>query len=562
MLRSLDIKDIVLIDRLQMNFDGGLCVLSGETGAGKSILLASLGLATGGRAERELVRHGTEQGAVTAVFSVTAGHEILKVLDEQGLDYEKSELEAEIILRRIVTKDGRSRAFLNDQSVSAGLLREIGGMLVEIHGQHDERGLLNAAGHRDLLDQYGPFSGTLEKVKKSYKNWKEIKKSLKAEEEKLAAAQADEEYIRHNLSELEELAPTAGEEEELSKERTRMMQGEKMSDGLSSALNALRNRGGVDPSLQSNMRDLERLSAAASGILEPSLEMLERASIELGSAISALEEVQRELEFDPYELEGTEERLFALRAAARKHQVTADQLPELKDDFAAKLEKLEHSDKQVRMLTVELEDARKKFEENVTHLSEKRKKAGDKLSKLVNKELPPLKLAKAKFRVHFEVLDRSEWNMDGGERIEFEITTNPGTPFGSLIKIASGGELSRFTLALKVVLAGKSTVSTLIFDEIDQGVGGAVADAIGERLRILSKDAQIMVITHSPQVAASGIHHWFIVKSEEKEGSKMRMATRVRQLSEIERREEIARMLSGAIITDEARAAADQLLNI
>ena len=562
MLRSLNIRDIVLIDRLQMDFDGGLCVLSGETGAGKSILLSSLGLATGGRAERELVRHGTDQGTVSAVFSVVAGHRILKLLDEQNLEYENLELDCEIILRRSIHKDGRSRAFINDQPVSAGFLRQIGGMLIEIHGQHDERGLLNAAGHRDHLDAYGHFEGTLKKVSQSYQNWKKLKKLLAEEEKNLEAAQADEEYIRYNLAELEELSPLVGEEEELAKRRSQMMQGEKMAEGLASALDSLRNRGGTDSTLQSNMRSLEHLSAAAAGVLEPSLEILERSSIELGTAIASLEEVQRDLEFDPHELEGAEERLFALRAAARKHQVIADNLPELKNDFKAKLENLEHSDKEVKRLQEELEGARIKFEENVVVLSEKRKKAGDNLSRLVNKELPPLKLATAKFRVHFEALDKKHWNMDGGEHLEFEITTNPGTPFGSLIKIASGGELSRFTLALKVVLAEKIAVSTLIFDEIDQGVGGAVADAIGERLRILSKDAQIMVITHSPQVAARGMDHWFIRKEEEKNGGKIRMATRVKKLDKNERREEIARMLSGAIITDEARAAADTLLKI
>ncbi|MFC7049051.1 DNA repair protein RecN [Emcibacter nanhaiensis] len=554
MLIGLTIRDIVLIDRLQIPVPEGLSVLSGETGAGKSILLDSLGLATGQRGERELVRHGAEQGVVIAEFSLPADLPLWSLLEEQGLDYEPGEL----ILKRTLSGEGRSRAFVNDQPVSIGLLRQLGEMLVEIHGQHDERGLLNPAGHRAMLDEYGNYRKELAAVAGTYEKLVSLKEELRAEQDKMAEAQRDEEYIRYNLEELETLDPQEGEEEELSERRAHMMKGEKLSDGLNEVLSDLLNDKGADASLRGALRRLERMADQSEGLLESVVQSLDRAAIETAEAIAGLEQVVRDLEFDPQDLEHSEERLFALRAAARKHSCQVDQLAALKEDFAARLRALEFGDEEIRRLTAEVRQAEEAFRQAVGALSEARHKAADRLDKLVNAELPPLKLEKAKFRTTLTPMAEEDWNASGGEKVEFEISTNPGAPFAGLIKIASGGELSRFILALKVVLATENTVPTLIFDEIDRGVGGAVADAVGERLKRLSEHAQIMVITHSPQVAARGNSHWLIQKRQL--GAAEQMNTTITALDEEARREEIARMLAGATVTDEARAAAASLM--
>ena len=554
MLIGLTIRDIVLIDRLQLPVPVGLSVLSGETGAGKSILLDSLGLATGQRGERELVRHGAEQGVVIAEFSLPTDLPLWALLEEQGLDYEAGEL----ILKRTLSSEGRSRAFVNDQPVSIGLLRQLGEMLVEIHGQHDERGLLNPAGHRAMLDEYGAYRSEQNAVARSYEKLVALREELRTEEEKLSEAQKDEEYIRYNLEELETLDPREGEEEELSEQRAHMMKGEKLSDGLNEVLSDLLNDKGADASLRGALRKLERMADQAEGMLEGVVQALDRAAIEAGEAIAGLEQVVRDLEFDPQDLEHSEERLFALRAAARKHSCQVDQLAALKDDFTERLRALEFGDEEIRRLTGEVRQAEETFRQAVHALSEARQKAAARLDKLVNAELPPLKLEKAKFRTTLTPLPEQDWNASGGEKVEFEISTNPGAPFAGLIKIASGGELSRFILALKVVLATENTVPTLIFDEIDRGVGGAVADAVGERLKRLSDHAQIMVITHSPQVAARGNSHWLIQKRQA-EGAEQ-VNTTITALDEAARCEEIARMLAGATVTDEARAAAKSLM--
>ena len=554
MLVSLAITDIVLIDRLRMEFEDGLCVLSGETGAGKSILLSSIGLAIGARGGRELIRHGESQGSVTAEFSLSQDHKIWPLLVEQAIDFE----DGQIILRRIVYKDGKSRAFINDQSVSISLLRLIGEGLVEIHGQHDERGLLNPKGHRDLLDDFGDYDVLRHKVSKNYESLIKLKKALLTEQEKLELAKQDEEYIRHNLDELETLNPIQGEEEELAKERSRMMQGETLSEGLGELLDKLLNDKGVDTVLRATIRKMERMAAQAPGLLEKVSESLERAANETAEAIAELEDTIRNLEFNPYDLENTEERLFSLRAAARKHNCQVDQLVDLKMQFAQKLSTIEYGDEEVNRLKIEVKAAQSGFEKRVNELSKARKKAADTLDKSVNEELPALKMDKARFKTFLEPIEKTNWNAHGGERIDFRVSTNPGAPFGGLIKIASGGELSRFILALKVVLARQTSVATLIFDEIDQGVGGAVANAVGGRLSELTKNAQIMVITHSPQVAARGNTHWYINKvTSDVDGS---LITAVTSLSDERRREEIARMLAGAEVTQEARAAADNLL--
>lgn len=547
MLRSLTIRDIVLIDRLQMDFEDGLCVLSGETGAGKSILLAGLSLAIGGRGERELVRHGTDQGTVSADFDLAKDHPVLALLEEQGIDHDG----AQVILKRIITNEGRSRAFINDQSVSIGLLRNVGDRLVEIHGQHDERGLLNAAGHRAMLDDFGGYGKLLEKVRGTYENWASINKALERAREKLAQARTDEDYIRHNLAELEALAPVVGEEEELAIRRTRMMQGEKMAGGLQDILGDLLNDSGADANLRGALRRMQRMNEE---LLDEVIENFDRAAEQTSEAIAALEKVLHGLDFDANDLEQSEERLFALRAAARKHQCLADALPALRQDFEDQVEALQLGDSDVKRLQEELAQAAENYEKAALSLTKARKKAAADIDKRVNGELPALKMEKAKIQSSLLPLSRENWGPNGAEKVEFQVSTNPGAPFGGLIKIASGGELSRFILALKVVLASRSSVSTLIFDEIDQGVGGAVADAVGERLVMLSKDVQIMVITHSPQVAARGAAHHLISKG----GAKV--TTDVRRLDDPARREEIARMLSGAEITEQARAAADRLI--
>ncbi|WP_321397803.1 DNA repair protein RecN [Emcibacter sp.] len=553
MLIGITIRDIVLIDRLQIPVPGGLSVLSGETGAGKSILLDSLGLATGQRGERDLVRHGSEQGTVIAEFSLPEDLSIWSVLEDQGLEYEPGEL----ILKRTLSRDGRSRAFVNDQPVSIGLLRQLGEMLVEIHGQHDERGLLNPAGHRLMLDDYGNYRNKLEDVSSSYSKLTGLRRLLQEEEDKLSEARRDEEYIRYNLEELDSLAPQEGEEEELSERRAHMMKGEKLSDGLNEVLSDLLDDKGADASLRGALRRLERM-AESDGLLESVVQSLDRAAIETAEAIARLEQTLRDLEFDPQDLEHSEERLFSLRAAARKHNCQVDQLAALRDDFAERLRALEFGDEEIRRLTGEVRQAEERFRQAVGVLSDARRKAAARLDELVNAELPPLKLEKAKFRTTLTPLPEEEWGAQGGEKVEFEISTNPGAPFAGLIRIASGGELSRFMLALKVVLASENTVPTLIFDEIDRGVGGAVADAVGERLKRLSEHAQIMVITHSPQVAARGNSHWLIAKSQAGEAGQMN--TTITALDAEARREEIARMLAGATVTDEARAAAKSLM--
>ncbi|MBT5073154.1 MAG: DNA repair protein RecN [Kordiimonadaceae bacterium] len=554
MIVSLTIRDIVLIDRLQMDFEDGLCVLSGETGAGKSILLSGIGLGVGARGGRELIRHGKEQGSVSAEFSLDKKHKAWKLLDDQQLDYE----EGQLILRRVILKDSRSKAFINDQSVSISLLRSVGETLIEIHGQHDERGLLNPSGHRALLDDFGSYDTLLGMVRKNHQTLTTLRQDLLEEQERLEKVKQDEDYIRHNLEELTELNPIAGEEEELAKERTLMMQGENLSEGLGGILNKLLNDKGADTILRVTLRKIERIAAKAPGLLDGVSESLDRAANETSAAISELEDVIRNLEFNPYDLENAEERLFALRAAARKHNCQPDALTQVKDDFEAKLAALAFSDEEVKRLSREVNDAQEIYEENVGKLSAMRQKTASQLDAQVNKELPALKMDKAVFNTGLETLEPENWTADGGERVEFRVSTNPGAPFGGLIKIASGGELSRFILALKVVLARKTSVATLIFDEIDQGVGGAVANAVGERLAKLASKAQILVITHSPQVAARGSSHWLINKSASSDDGAM--LTDVTPLESEHRREEIARMLAGAEVTKEARAAADNLL--
>lgn len=554
MLTSLSIRDIVLIEKLDLTFAAGLTVLTGETGAGKSILLDSLGLATGARADRALVRQGQEKGMVSAAFTVDPKHPAPLLLEDQGLDGG----DGMVILRRQITADGRSRAWVNDQPVGQGLLSEIGSLLVEVHGQHDDRGLLDAAGHRALLDAYGGYKVELEAVKAASTERRAAAKALKEAEDALANAKADEDFLAHAIEELSGIAPEVGEEEALTERRALMMQGEKLAGDLESYQNDLATDGGVDATVRGVLRRMERTDGAAGALLAPVIEALDRAAIELSEGMAALDRLQQDLEFDPQELERTEERLFELRRLARKHNCGADDLPALLETMQTRYRAVSAGDEMVAEARAALEAADKALHAAVEALSAQRQQAAAELDSLVMAELPPLKLEKAQFRTAVETLPKEEWGYLGGDRISFEVKTNAGTPFGPLVKIASGGELARFILALKVVLARGAVTPVMVFDEVDKGIGGATASAVGERLRRLSETAQVLVVTHSPQVAARGNMQFQISKGDE--GAETR--THVAALATDERREEIARMLAGSVITDAARAAADQLLHI
>lgn len=551
MLAALSIRDIVLIDRLELALAKGLCALTGETGAGKSILLDALGLAIGGRADAGLVGLSGEQGSVTAVFDVAADHPARELLKENDLD-----AEGDLILRRVQSKDGRTRAFINDQPVSIGLLRQVGDALVEIHGQHDERGLLDASGHRAILDAFGGLEGSLSDIRKLWNAASAARVALSEHQVLLARAKAEQDYLSHVVGELDELKPEPGEETSLANERALMMASEKIATDLDDAYDALTSDNGLEARLNQALRRLTRAAPQANGLLDAGMAALERTLTEATEARDELERARRALKFDPQRLEEAETRLFALRAAARKHNVTVDQLAEHADKLRGQLRDIEHGEEKSVALLKARDAAEAAYRKAAEALSAARIKAAGKLDQMVMKELKPLKLDKATFKT---AVEQVEGGPDGIDRVSFLISTNPGAALGPLIKIASGGELSRIILALKVALASRGSAPTLIFDEVDSGVGGAVAEAVGLRLAELSKAAQVLVVTHSPQVAARAAHHFRISKSAGK-GKEARLATRVDVLDQTEKREEIARMLAGATVTDEARAAADRLI--
>jgi len=551
MLASLSIRNIVLIDKLDLTFDSGLCVLTGETGAGKSILLDSLALALGSRADTGLIRAGEEKGSVVAEFVLPVGHPVFDMLEDLEIEQDEP-----LILRRVISADGRNRASINDQSISAALLRSVGEALVEIHGQNAERGLLDAKGHRQILDLYGRLGNRLKDVSVKFSKLQDLKNTLSAAEREIEQARVDEEYLRHVVAELEDLAPVEGEEDELAEARSDFMHAEKIADALKDARKYLNDNGGVEGKIRSATRAIERVVEKASGKLDPALESLERAAIEMGEAAMIIDTIGRDLDIDPGGLEHVEERLFALRAAARKHKCEVSGLIATLSDFKSKLAAVEHGDAEVKRLREEVQVARQAFHTAAGELREKRLSSATQMDKAVKAELGPLKLGSAKFETLVQELPEESWSEFGMDKVEFQIATNPGSMPGALIKIASGGELSRFMLALKVVLARSGSAPTLVFDEVDRGVGGATADAVGERLSRLSEELQLLVITHSPQVAAAGAAHWNIFKA----GSKTTTTTSVERLSDDARKEEIARMLSGASITKEARAAAQSLI--
>jgi DNA repair protein RecN (Recombination protein N) len=554
MLVRLSIRDIVLIDALDLDFGPGLTTLTGETGAGKSILLDAFVLALGGRGDASLVRAGCEQGQVTAVFDLPADHPAHLAAREFGLASDD-----EMVLRRVQAADGRTRAFVNDQPATAQALRAIGRELVEIHCQHDDRALVDPSAHRALVDAHGGLAGQANDVRAKYAAWQAARRALAEEEARIAKARADADYLRHAHDELTKLAPEAGEEEALAERRLFMQRAEKVATDIRDALAAFADERAPAAEIAHAARRLERRVTQASNLLEPPARALSQAVDALGLAEQALEQALAETRFDPAELERVEERLFALRGAARKYQVGVPELPRLAQKFADDIAALDASEARRVQLGKALDSAKAAYDDAARALSAARHKAAKKLDALVDGELKPLKLEGAHFATQV-TSDPESAGPEGIDRVEFWVQTNPGSRPGPLTKVASGGELARFMLALKVVLADRGSAPTLVFDEIDTGVGGAVADAIGQRLARLASRAQVLAVTHAPQVAARASRHLRISKGAATNGKETRVAPRVAVLAEGERREEIARMLSGAAITDEARAAAMRLL--
>jgi DNA repair protein RecN (Recombination protein N) len=551
-LTALSIANIVLIERLELDFAAGLGVLTGETGAGKSILLDALGLALGARADSALVRQGTDKAQVTASFAAPAVDTPLAgLLADNDIAIEPGE---PLLVRRTLKADGGSRAFLNDQPCSAALLREVGGHLVEIHGQHDDRGLLAPAGHRALLDAFAHADTGA--VAAAHGAWRAAEAKLAAARSALDDAARDREWLEHCVAELQALGPQPGEDAELSEARAAMQKGEKIAGDLGAILEAFEGSDGGPALLRGAARRLDRL-AGDHPLLAEALAGLDRAIIEADEAETRLREAARAMEYDPERLDATETRLFELRAMARKHGVQPDELTELTGTLAARLDAIEGGSAGLAKLEAAVAETAAAYTHAASALSDLRAKAAARLDAAVAGELAPLKLDATRFQTLVERLPAERWSPDGIDRVEFLISTNPGAPFAPLAKIASGGELSRFILALKVALAEEGGADTIIFDEIDRGVGGAVASAIGERLaRLAGRGKQLLAVTHSPQVAAKGAAHFVIAKSSE--GVVTR--TSVHALDEMGRREEIARMLSGAEVTEEARAQAERLL--
>ncbi|WP_043615928.1 DNA repair protein RecN [Ensifer sp. ZNC0028] len=554
MLAQLSIRDIVLIERLDLNFDAGLSVLTGETGAGKSILLDSLSLALGGRGDGSLVRHGSDKGQVTAVFDVPMGHSARLMLRENGIDDD-----GDLIFRRVQSADGRTKAYVNDQPISVQLMRQLGQTLVEIHGQHDDRALVDIDAHRTLLDAFGGTADEAAHVSELYRAWKDAERGLKKHRERVEAAAREADYLRSSVEELEKLSPRDGEEDELAENRARMMKAERIAGDINEASEFLNGNASPVPLIASLVRRLERKSQEAPGLLEETVELLDGALNQLSDAQMSVERALRNTEFDPKELERVEERLFALRAASRKYSVPVTELPALAVRMISDLADLDAGEEKLKQLDAQVGMARVAFDASARSLSEKRRHTATALSDAVMAELPALKLERARFMVEVQS-DPSLPTVDGIDLVEFHVQTNPGTRPGPIMKVASGGELSRFLLALKVALADRGSAPTLVFDEIDTGVGGAVADAIGQRLKRLSATVQVLSVTHAPQVAARAATHLLISKGPSAEKAEM-ISTRVARMDDKARTEEIARMLAGASITEEARAAAARLLS-
>ncbi len=554
MLARLSIRDIILIDRLDIDFGSGLAALTGETGAGKSILLDAFALALGARGEAALVREGAEQGQVTAVFDVAKGHPARRVLAENDLVADLG-AEDELIVRRVQFADGRTRAFVNDQPVSVQVLRALGAALVEIHGQHDERAFVEAATQRALVDAFGGIEGEAAEVSRLWHERRAREAAVEAHRADVERARREAEWLRHAVDELRRLAPETGEESSLAERRAAMMQAEKAAEDLRATHEAVTGPQSPVPPLATALRRLERRAAQAPALIEPVVKAIDSALTALNEARVHLEQALRVAQYDPQELERIEERLFALRAAGRKYNVPVDELAALARRYEDDLALIDAGAERLAALDKDAQAAATRYREAAQALSAKRARAAQALDKAVNAELKPLKLERAQFSTQIEAEGEGP---DGLDRVEFWVRTNPGTRPGPLMKVASGGELARFLLALKVVLANRGSAPTLIFDEIDTGVGGAIADAVGVRLARLACGVQVIAVTHAPQVAARAKRHYLITKDTLAQGK--RVATRVVELAADHRREEIARMLAGAEITAEARAAAERLI--
>jgi DNA repair protein RecN (Recombination protein N) len=552
MLQSLSIRNVVLIEHLELSFDEGLGVLTGETGAGKSILLDALGLTLGVRAEARLVRHGAKQAVVTATFNLATVNVIDKILSEHGMEAEDGQL----ILRRVLTSDGRSRSFVNDQPVSVALLKRLGEALVEVHGQFESQRLMNSSNHRGLLDSYGDLKQNQLQVSSIWHSWHKALQARDDAEKDMAEAWRDQEYLVHAVNELQTLAPETGEDAALAAQRTMMMHGEHLIDAMKKALADLSRSDGMEESLRSAGHRLELVADKANGRLDEVIAALDRAAIEAAEGQALLERAYTEIDLDPKRLEGVEERLFALRAQARKHNVDVDELADLLDNMKAKLADVEDGGARLKQLAVAANVARDSYVAHAKKLSVARIKVAAKLDQGVCIQLAPLKMDKAAFITQIVEMEEASWGAYGCDQVTFQVSTNLGAPAGPLNKIASGGEISRFMLALKAVLAASDAIPTIIFDEVDSGIGGAVAAAVGARLATLANSAQVLVVTHSPQVASRGTHHWRVSKSDGED----QVTTSIEILDEDARKEEIARMLAGAEVTEEARAAAHSLL--
>ena len=551
MLVNLSIRNIVLIEKLDLTWRAGLCTLTGETGAGKSILLDALALATGARGDAGLVRSGAEQGTVTAAFDITDDALVARIMQENDIP-----CEGQIILRRVQSKDGRSRAFINDAPVSVNMLKIVGSALVEIHGQNESQSLTDGPVQLSLIDAYAGHQDKVEALKAKYSHLKDCEEQLELYQNASERAAAEEDFLRHALEELETLDPKEGEEEKLSNERTLLMNSEKISGYISEALALMEGDKALQTALSGALRQLEKVAEQAAGRLDTTISALERAVIEADEAQTQLLDASRELIHDPQRLEQVEERLFGIKALARKHGVQVDQLPATQVMLRQQLDDIESGADRLEELQRNVENAFRDYETLALSISKTRQSAAQKLDTSVMKELEPLKLNGGGFETVLTQLEPEQGTPTGIDSVQFMASTNPGMPAGPISKIASGGELARFMLALKVALAEASEPLTMIFDEVDAGVGGAVAEAVGSRLKLLAESGQVLVVTHSPQVAACGHHHWLISKSVDDDTT----LTRVQELSTQNREEEIARMLSGASVTEEARAAAVKLL--
>ena len=554
MLVHLSVRDVVLIDRLDLELGDGLSALTGETGAGKSILLDALGLALGRRADATLVRKGAERAVVAATFRLFSGHPAVSLLEKMGI-----EMEEEVVVRRTINSEGRSRAFVNDQAVTVGYLSQLGSLLVEVHGQNDRLGLLDQGAHREILDLAGDHQGLCTSVNAAYREWIAAKKRVNVAREAAAKAQRREDTVREDFSELNAVSPKFGEEKELSELRSFLKESTSIAEALAS-VQALLGEGegnAVDMKIGAARRTIHGIANAAAGHLDALLESLDRVSIELSETFELAEAIGAKLNADPQRLSEVEERLFLLKRIATKHGVTTDDLVSLQDSLASQLELIISRDTKVDEAEKEVEETHSRLSTLISTLHEDREQTGRKIDSGVAQEVTNLRMGGVKFRTSVQFLPQEEWTRNGGDRVNFEVSTVPGAELGPIHKVASGGELSRFMLALRVVIAGSAHVKTLVFDEIDAGIGGAVADSVGQRLARLAGNMQVLVVTHQPQIAVQASHHFRVVRGT-KEGSAV---TGIERLTSNGCIEEVARMLAGEEITGEARAAARRLLD-